>query len=137
MTRANGLPPEAGPDEVDLHVGRMIRLARKEAQLSQEELAGACGITFQQIQKYERGANRVSASMLLRIATKLGRMPGWFFEGAPGLGGVKINTFDPQRELLKLTAMVPGVLEALRALEAMTPNRRRLMVDLMEGFSQP
>src|ERR1700757_2729269 len=58
-------------DPVDLAVGARIRLIRKLRGLSQQALAEAAGVTFQQIQKYERGANRVSASMLSRIAGAL------------------------------------------------------------------
>ena len=60
-----------GPDPIDVAVGARIRTRRRSLGLSQTELAEALGITFQQVQKYERGANRVSASMLVRIATRL------------------------------------------------------------------
>jgi len=59
------------PDPIDVEVGRRIRLRRKALGISQSELAGALGVSFQQCQKYEKGANRVSASMLVRIAAKL------------------------------------------------------------------
>ena len=60
--------PETVADPIDVAVGARIRLLRKVRGLSQQALAEAAGVTFQQIQKYERGANRVSASMLTRIA---------------------------------------------------------------------
>ena len=60
-----------GPHPVDRHVGLRIRMRRKEMGISQERLAEALGITFQQVQKYERGANRVSASKLYEIAAAL------------------------------------------------------------------
>ncbi|MFN9927673.1 MAG: helix-turn-helix domain-containing protein, partial [Phenylobacterium sp.] len=63
--------PESVADPVDVAVGARIRLLRKVRGLSQQALAEAAGVTFQQIQKYERGANRVSASMLTRIAKTL------------------------------------------------------------------
>ena len=59
--------PEGLADPVDIAVGARIRLLRKLRGLSQQALAEAAGVTFQQIQKYERGANRVSASMLARM----------------------------------------------------------------------
>ena len=69
------------PNPIDVHVGRRVRLRRKELGLSQERLAGGLGLTFQQVQKYERGANRVSASKLFEVARIL-RVPiGYFFEG--------------------------------------------------------
>ena len=60
-----------GPDPIDVAVGARIRIRRRWLSLSQTQLANALGITFQQVQKYERGANRVSASMLVKIAAKL------------------------------------------------------------------
>ncbi len=60
-----------GPDPIDIAVGARIRTRRRATGLSQTQLAEALGITFQQVQKYERGANRVSASMLVKIAAKL------------------------------------------------------------------
>ena len=61
-----------GPDPIDVHVGLRIRTIRREKGMSQDTLARALGITFQQIQKYERGTNRVSASMLVKAAQALG-----------------------------------------------------------------
>ena len=60
-----------GPNPVDVEVGARIRARRRALRLSQSQLAEALGITFQQVQKYERGANRVSASMLVGIAQVL------------------------------------------------------------------
>ena len=66
---------------VDTHVGERIRARRKELQISQQFLANKLGITFQQVQKYERGANRVSASMLYETAQVLEVPIQWFFIG--------------------------------------------------------
>jgi len=60
-----------GPDPIDIAVGGRVRTRRRATGLSQTQLAEALGITFQQVQKYERGANRVSASMLVKIAARL------------------------------------------------------------------
>jgi transcriptional regulator with XRE-family HTH domain len=60
-----------GPDPIDIAVGARIRTRRRASGFSQTQLADSLGITFQQVQKYERGTNRVSASMLVRIAAKL------------------------------------------------------------------
>ena len=60
-----------GPDPIDVAVGARVRIRRRWLGFSQTQLANALGITFQQVQKYERGANRVSASMLVKIASKL------------------------------------------------------------------
>jgi transcriptional regulator with XRE-family HTH domain len=69
------------PNPIDLHVGGRVRLRRKFIGLSQEQLADALGLTFQQVQKYERGSNRVSASKLYAIARTLGVPIAFFFDG--------------------------------------------------------
>jgi len=74
---------EGGPHPVDVHVGGRVRLARVLAGRTQEWLGAQVGLTFQQIQKYERGANRVSCSMLSEFATALGRPVAWFFQEGP------------------------------------------------------
>ena len=71
------------PHLVDIHVGARIRMRRKSMGLSQTQLADSVGITFQQLQKYERGSNRVSASKLYGMAVTLQASVAWFFEGMP------------------------------------------------------
>lgn len=71
----------ASPHPVDLHVGQRIRLRRKLAGASQTQVADALGLTFQQLQKYERGTNRISASKLQALALHLQVPISWFFEG--------------------------------------------------------
>jgi transcriptional regulator with XRE-family HTH domain len=68
---------------VDNHVGKRLRKRRAEVGMSQEKLADSLAITFQQIQKYEKGANRISSSRLQTISTILGVPPAYFFEGLP------------------------------------------------------
>jgi len=67
------------PDRIDLHVGGRIRVRRLLLGLKQQALARKLGITFQQVQKYENGANRVSASRISEIAEALGVRVGYFF----------------------------------------------------------
>jgi transcriptional regulator with XRE-family HTH domain len=69
------------PDPVDLHVGGRIRLQRKLIGQSQQALADALGVTFQQVQKYERGTNRISASMMAKAARSQGVVPSFYFDG--------------------------------------------------------
>ena len=73
------------PHEADVHVGKRLRMRRTLLGLSKGELARSVGLTFQQIQKYERGANRIGASRLAEFAIALDVPPGWFFEELPGL----------------------------------------------------
>ena len=66
---------------IDLHVGRRLRARRRFLNLTQEKLANACDIRFQQIQKYESGANRISASRLWALGQALDVSVAYFFEG--------------------------------------------------------
>jgi transcriptional regulator with XRE-family HTH domain len=76
--------PAKPPNPVDVHVGGRVRMRRIEIDMSQEILGQHLGLSFQQIQKYEKGMNRIGASRLQQIATLLGVPVGYFFEGAPG-----------------------------------------------------
>ncbi|HEX5779353.1 MAG TPA: helix-turn-helix transcriptional regulator [Xanthobacteraceae bacterium] len=71
------------PNPIDKHVGSRVRMRRMMVNMSQEKLGEKLGITFQQIQKYEKGTNRIGASRLQQIANVLGVPVGFFFEGAP------------------------------------------------------
>lgn len=121
------------PSSVDLHVGARIRMRRRVLGISQEALAEALRLTFQQVQKYERGANRVSASKLFAIANFLQVPVGYFFDGLDGShGGAEepeadsdINAFLATGEGLELARRfrrIPSsrvrrqVLELVRAL---------------------
>ncbi len=79
-------PRERSPAEVDMHVGARIRMRRRFLGLTQQTLAESLGLTFQQVQKYERGANRVSASKLYDIARALQAPVPYFFEGLADTG---------------------------------------------------
>ncbi len=72
---------DRSPNPIDVHVGRRVRQRRKALGVTQERLAEDLGLTFQQVQKYERGANRVSASKLYEIARSLRTSIAYFFEG--------------------------------------------------------
>lgn len=81
---ANKVGHRSQPDEVDIHVGGRISTRRKLEKMSQQRLGDALDLTFQQIQKYESGHNRVSCSKLYAIATALNVDIDYFFEGLPG-----------------------------------------------------
>jgi transcriptional regulator with XRE-family HTH domain len=72
------------PEPVDKHVGSRVRMRRMMLDMSQEKLGHALGLTFQQVQKYEKGQNRISASRLQQIANTLKVPVKFFFEDAPG-----------------------------------------------------
>jgi transcriptional regulator with XRE-family HTH domain len=82
------------PDSLDIKVGSKVRALRLERQMSQEKLGDALGLTFQQVQKYEKGTNRISAGRLQRIAAVLEVPVSVFFADAnPPAGGVE-SLFD-------------------------------------------
>lgn len=113
----------SGPDPIDVSVGARIRLARKTLGMSQQALAEAVGITFQQIQKYERGANRVSASMLAKIAHTLGTPVAELFGANDGARGLT----DELAELLG----EPGALDLLRAYAHLPRPSRPALVSFL------
>ena len=71
------------PNPIDRHVGSRVRMRRVMLGMSQEKLGDALGLTFQQVQKYEKGTNRIGASRLQQISRTLDVPPAFFFEGAP------------------------------------------------------
>jgi len=82
MTRDENPAPKPSPraaDPIDVHIGRRLRLRRTVLGMRQDELARSVGITFQQLQKYETGENRVSASRLFQLAETLDTTVGWFY----------------------------------------------------------
>ncbi|MFT4954178.1 MAG: transcriptional regulator with XRE-family HTH domain [Brevundimonas sp.] len=95
MARAKN---EDGPHLVDRHVGKRVEARRKSLGYSQSQLGAALGLTFQQIQKYEKGANRISSSKLWEIAQFFKVEPSFFFEGltagAPGMAESDTVSFD-------------------------------------------
>ena len=76
---------QKSPNQIDKHIGSQVRARRTMLGMSQEKLADALGLTFQQVQKYEKGVNRIGASRLLQIAGILDVSIELFFEGRPGL----------------------------------------------------
>ncbi len=120
MLASRGGTSEQQPHPIDVHVGGRVRVRRVHLGLSQAKLAAALGLTFQQIQKYERGVNRISASKLFELSQFLEVPVSFFFEGvetgvkskgerAGGKAGAPIKKFsstDPdfmsRRETLQL-----------------------------------
>ena len=85
--RRGGRPKIDTPSPVDVHVGSRVRLRRTLLGMSQEKLGNAIGLTFQQVQKYERGANRIGASRLFDLSHVLDVPVSFFFEDMPAPGG--------------------------------------------------
>ena len=113
------------PHPVDRHVGARLRLRRMTQGLTQNDVAETVGVSFQQLQKYERGRNRVSASRLHRLALALKAPTSWFFEDLP-------DAVDPSAEdrrsemLLNFLTSAEGV--ELSRLFFRIPTSQRLQV---------
>ena len=116
------------PDPLDAMVGAKIRVLRVSRGLSQSDLADKIGVTFQQVQKYEKGANRVGASRLSQIANVLGISVGELFETSRQRPG---DTDSPFKLLVE-----PGAVRVLKAyVQTTDPRLRRAIVNLIEGIA--
>ena len=126
------------PNPVDLHVGARIRLRRKILGVSQERLADALGLTFQQVQKYERGANRVSASKLYEIAATLQTQIAYFFEGLADPSAAQAGETAPGAErFVQDFLMTPEGLELAGLFPKITRARvRRRVLDLVRSMAE-
>jgi transcriptional regulator with XRE-family HTH domain len=119
------------PDPVDVEVGHRIRIERLARGLSQTALANQLGVTFQQVQKYEKGVNRVGAGRLTKIAEVLGVPVGSFFSGKEVLESEVDRNVDQASPLKLLT--VSGAFRLLRAYSEIEDSElRRCIVDLVE-----
>ena len=120
--RRRGRNPTGRPHPIDLHVGKRMRQRRTLLGLSQERLAEALGLTFQQVQKYERGANRVSASRLYELGRVLEVPIGYFFEELPN---------DMPR---KVHAHMQGAIALEGVARRVDPLTRRETLELVRAY---
>jgi transcriptional regulator with XRE-family HTH domain len=126
------------PNPTDIHVGARIRLRRNMLGMSQEKLGENLGITFQQIQKYEKGTNRVGASRLQAIASVLGVPVAFFFDQAPGgeTTGGKVFAEDASMLLALDYCSSPEGLQLNRAFAKIRDQKvRRRLLELVKALS--
>ncbi len=117
------------PDPVDIAVGARVRLLRKARNVSQATLAEAIGVTFQQVQKYERAANRISISMLARIAETLGTNIAELVDERP----TDQDSFDDMARLMN----EPGVLSLVQAFAKIPEGpQRRAALNLVRALAE-
>jgi transcriptional regulator with XRE-family HTH domain len=115
---------------VDRHVGARIRYRRNLLGLSQTELGDRIGVTFQQVQKYEKGANRIGSSRLLQICETLQVTPAWLFEGA--MSSRKPAAADRPMDAAFAAFLADNMAHRVIAAWPQLPRRvRRLLVTLM------
>jgi transcriptional regulator with XRE-family HTH domain len=130
IEKAERLPPGIA-NPVDVHVGQRVRLRRTLLGLSQEKLGAAVGLTFQQIQKYERGANRIGASRLYEFSKILDVPVSYFFEEMPGelathAGRFKAGLRDHDQEDIERDPLIKReTLELVRAYYRVPSARAR------------
>lgn len=134
--RRVGRPPTAGsPNPIDIHVGSRVRLRRTLLGMSQERLGEAVGLTFQQVQKYERGANRVGASRLFDLARALQVPVGFFFDDMPeslGQDGASGPPAQPEDDPMRRRETV----ELVRAFYRIEdPDTRRRLFELTRSIA--
>lgn len=115
------------PTEVDVEVGRRIRLLRKTRGLSQTQLATAAGVTFQQLQKYEQGTNRVSASKLVQVAAHLGVPAAQLLGEGPDGSPERLPALQHPPELIELASALGQV---------KSPKVRRALQQLVRALSE-
>ncbi|ENT58565.1 hypothetical protein B987_00278 [Brucella suis F7/06-5] len=126
------------PNPIDMHVGSRICLRRNMLGLSQEKLGENLGITFQQIQKYEKGTNRVGASRLQAISSILNVPVSFFFEDAPGSGSSGGDGFAEDNEATYVVDFLNSN-EGVQLTRAFTkisdPKVRRKIIDLVKSLA--
>lgn len=125
------------PNPIDKHVGSRVRMRRMMLGMSQEKLGDALELTFQQVQKYEKGTNRIGASRLQQISQSLQVPVAFFFEGAPlPVGASEVNGHAPSPSYVSDFLATSDGLALTKAFMEIKDNRlRRRIVDLVEGIA--
>ena len=120
-------------DEIDVHLGRRLRRRRRLLGLTQQQLAGACGVRFQQIQKYECAANRMSAARIWQLAEVLQVPVSYFYEGL----------IEPQTEVQQIEARDSGEIsgrkettDLIQAFYRLGERPRQRLLDLAKSLNE-
>ena len=121
------------PNQTDVYIGKRMKMQRLARGLSQTDIAKRLGITFQQIQKYERGVNRVGAGRLQEMANLLGVTPAFFFEDGPRLKPGQSEEASGTTELLanKYNLALAQAYNRIRSRAV-----RRNVLELVEGLAE-
>ena len=122
------------PNAVDAHVGARVRMRRLMLDMSQSDLGGALGVTFQQVQKYEKGTNRISASRLAQVSHVLQVPIPLFFDGLPSAKTNSKNYRDAPEPsyITKFLATADGLSLTVAFTKIKKSSLRRSIVDLVE-----
>ena len=128
------------PNPIDKHVGSRVRMRRMMLSMSQEKLGDALGLTFQQVQKYEKGTNRIGASRLQQISHILQVPVSFFFEGAPHVGdggrhGAGMSEAPSPAYVSDFLATSDGLSLTKAFMRIKNNKMRRRIVDLVEQIA--
>ena len=125
--------PKLVPKPGDAHVGARVRAQRLKLKISQIALGEKVGVSFQQVQKYENGTNRISMSRLVQIANVLGMHPTFFFVGLPN----RSPTTDkaPSPKYIRDFVEAPEGLALIKAFMKLSPTLRRNIVTLVGNIA--
>lgn len=126
------------PNPVDQHVGRRVRMRRVLVGMSQERLGDALGLTFQQVQKYEKGTNRIGASRLQQIAGALDVSPAFFFEDmdAAGTSENRQVSDDASAFVVDFLSTSEGLVLNKNFVRIRDPKLRRKVVELVTCLAE-
>lgn len=122
-------PRKRAPNLTDVFVGQRVRMARLMAKMSQEKLAEPLGLTFQQVQKYEKGVNRIGSSRMQQISNILGKPVSWFFDEKGDNKSPDVNTCS------RLVSSANGVRLAETFLSIKNPATRTAAVDVVRALA--
>jgi transcriptional regulator with XRE-family HTH domain len=126
------------PNPIDKHVGSRVRMRRMMLSMSQEKLGDALGLTFQQVQKYEKGTNRIGASRLQQISNILQVPVSFLFEGAPHIGGERnagMSEAPSPAYVSDFLATSDGLSLTKSFMRIKNSKLRRRIVDLVEQIA--
>lgn len=129
--------PKKQPNPVDSQVGNRVRLRRMLIGMSQEKLGELLGLTFQQVQKYEKGANRIGAGRLYQIAQILSVPIDYFYEGAsdPLAGPPAKGTEVPSLPVAQFLSSAEGLQLSTAFMRIKSPKLRRRLVELVRSMA--
>ena len=122
------------PNPIDKHVGSRVRMRRMMLSMSQEKLGDALDLTFQQVQKYEKGTNRISASRLQQMSNIMQVLVPFFFEGAPGQQKADGNAPSPAY-VSDFFATTDGLALTKAFMQIKNAKLRRSIVNLVEDIA--
>ncbi len=126
------------PNPIDRHVGSRVRMRRVLMGMSQEKLGGALSLTFQQVQKYEKGTNRIGASRLQQISEVLSVPPAFFFEDMPATEGSGIQpgfAEDGSTFVVDFLSTSEGLMLNKAFVRIKEPRVRKKIIDLVTALA--